>query len=169
MTTLFTAIEGGTRLVDRPRHVLRVTAKSPLFGSALGRLQGAVDRGLWPNVVRVLGNPVGTPESAVAVLDVQPLATAGPATARDLAVRVGDAAGVDVLGVEDAGIPGVTTDATRNAAFDAAERQAASRTLAARLSAIGAESGAVVRWAAVGAIVLLALFAISRSSSSSWE
>jgi hypothetical protein len=162
---VFTRIDGGTRLVDRPRHVLRVTVKSGLIRSALPALQRAIDRGVWPSVVRVLGNPVGTPDSSVAVVDLQPLPTAGPATARDLAVRVEDATGLDVVSVEDAGIPELATEATRQGAFDAAERRAAEQSLGSRLAAFGAGTSSAVRWTALGAVALLVLYVLSRSPS----
>lgn len=161
---IFTRIDGGTRLVDRPRSVLRVTVRGGFVRSALPAVQKALDKGLWPGIVRVLGNPAGTPDSRVAVLDVQALPTAGPRTARDLAVRVQDATGLSVVEVEDAGIPRVTTEATKQTAFDAAEGRAAQQTLGARIADLGAGAGSAIRWTALAAVAGVVLYVlVSRS------
>lgn len=166
---LFTGLDGGTRLVDRPRHVLRVTVQGGFFSrDPLASVQRAFDKVLWPNVVRVLGNPVGVPGGRVVVFDVQPLPTAGPRTARDLAIRVESVTGLDVVSVADAGLPTSSTEGTREAAFDQAERSAADDSLAAGLKRLAGGSAQTLRLALLAAIVVGGAYVLSKSSTLSW-
>jgi hypothetical protein len=168
--TRFSGIQGGTRLATLPRHVIRVTVRGGFaFRSPYAALQRAVDAGLWPGVVLVAGNPVGTPDAAVAVQDVVTLPSSGPVTARDLAVRVASVTGFDVIEVADTGPAGSATESSRQLAFDGAERAAAEDSLGARLARVGLGAQSSLRWAVVGSGIFLALWAMSRSSGKSWE
>lgn len=166
---VFTNVDGGTRLLDRPRHVFRVTVRGGLFSrSPLAQVQRAFDKVLWPGVVMPLGNPVGTSDGRVVVFDVLPLATAGPRTARDLASRVESVTGLEVSEVADVGIPTISTNGSREAAFDEAEREAADDSLAAQLRRAAGGSAQTLRLALLAAVVLGGAYVLSKASSLSW-